>query len=377
VATAFVYWISKLIQLTATKENGVGSGLMNGFVCLSFFIIPISVTARSCSTFTASFFYLWSPFACLLGIAPFLYKVYGRNVTKSLYIVSFLAALYASYMEQAALFMLFFNSLVLLYLYKRDHKFHLLLFIEIAFIAANFMVSISAPGNMVRYFAEMKTWYPTFDSLSLFQKVRQGIGWTHLHLVRDAGLMMLLISLLLFVIVSAKRKNILLKTAAFIPSLYFIGSIFPANKFVLATTSHEYRYDVESILGKFFFNPMENILPLLVGGAVIFSLAILIFACIKNVNDRYLCVILFLAALASGYILGFSPTIFASGPRIFFFTDMLLMIIGGIVLKTMLEEVPVNKLLWKIACVCYCSLAGINALLYVGGIAMKTIFKLE
>jgi hypothetical protein len=375
VATFFVYWMSRMVTQTRKRENGVGNGVMNVFVCLSFFIVPVSVTTRGCSSFTASFFYLWSALACFLCAYPFLSTLYGGKVTAKHFLVSFPAALFASYMQQTALFLIFFNFIALLYVYKRDHKFYLLLFVENAFIVANFIISISAPGNFVRYVAEKRNWYPTFDDLSLFQKLIQGISWTHLHLVRDAAVMMLLISVFLFVILVKKSNKLFVRIAAFIPSLYFIGSIFPANKLVSATTSHEYTYDMEGMLGRIFFNPMGHAAPLLISGAVIAGVIILLIACITDKNDRFLCVILLLAGLASGYILGFSPTVFASGPRIFFLTDMLLIIVSGVLLKTMAEEVPMNKTLWRIGCACFCSMAGINALIYVGGIAIKTLYK--
>ena len=110
---------------------------------------------------------------------------------------------------------------------------------------------------------------------------------------------------------------------------------------------------------------------------VIFSIIILLAICIKDTNERYLCIIFYLASLACGYILGLSPTIFASGPRIFFMTNILLIIIGGMLLKNILEEVTINKRLWKIICIIYCALSSMYAVIYVGGIAIKTIFKID
>ena len=310
-------------------------------------------------------------------MSPFITKLYDKDVTNKHYIISILSVLYASYIEQTGIILICFGVITLIYLFKRDHKFYFVLFLEILIILPNFMVSILAPGNASRYISEIKRWYPEFNNLSLIQKLHQGISWTHLHLVRDNAFIMLVICLFLFVIFIKKNSKLLARILAFIPSLYFIGSLIPFNRLVSGTTSYEYNYDVEKILGKIFFNPMQSVVPLFVSFLVISSIIVLLFICLKNKSDIYLCILLYLASLASGYILGFSPTIFGSGPRIFFMTDILLIVVGGVLLKIVLEEVTLNKMLWRISCICYCTLSGIYALIYIGGIAVKTILKID
>jgi hypothetical protein len=310
-------------------------------------------------------------------MSPFIYKIYNKDISKKHYIIAMLSVLYASYMEQTAAVLICFGIMTVLYLYKRDKKFYLRLVAENLLVLINLIIYTLSPGNELRNISETKTWYPTFDSLSLFQKAYQGVCWTHSHLVRETTILMLVISLLLFIIVFNRNSKWLVRISAFIPSMYFIGSLAPINKMVLSTTSYEYPYDIQNILDKIFFNPMLDIVPAVISSIIIFSIVILMFLCIKNKNERYLCIIFYLAALACGYVLGFSPTIFASGPRIFFMTNILLLMIGGILLKNILEEVPINKMLWKISSIFYCSLASVYALIYVGGIAIKTIFKIN
>ncbi|MFT8352402.1 DUF6056 family protein [Clostridium saccharoperbutylacetonicum] len=378
IAVSFVVFISKIIKLSISKDSFQKNGnIIDWFVCLSFFMIPISVTTRACSWFTGSFYYLWPTFFCLIAMSPFIYKIYNKDISKRHYIIAMLSVLYASYMEQTAAVLICFDIMTVLYLYKRDKKFYLGLVAENLLVLINLIIYTLSPGNELRNISETKTWYPTFGSLSLFQKVYQGVCWTHSHLVRETTILMLVISLLLFIIVFNRNSKWLVRISAFISSMYFIGSLTPINKMVLSTTSYEYPYDIQTILDKIFFNPMLDIVPAVISSVIIFSIIILMFMCIKNKNERYLCIIFYLAALSCGYILGFSPTIFASGPRIFFMTNILLLMIGGILLKNILEEIPINKMLWKISSIFYCSLASIYALIYVGGIAIKTIFKIN
>ncbi|MDF2881858.1 MAG: hypothetical protein K0R54_2415, partial [Clostridiaceae bacterium] len=94
IAVMFVAFISKIIKLSISKESfEKNSAIIDGFVCLSFFMIPISVTTRACSWFTGSFYYLWPTFFCLIAMSPFIYKIYNKDISKKHYIIAMLSVL--------------------------------------------------------------------------------------------------------------------------------------------------------------------------------------------------------------------------------------------------------------------------------------------
>ena len=165
-----------------------------------------------------------------------------------------------------------------------------------------------------------------------------------------------------------------MKVFAFISILYFIGMQFPFNRLFARTTSFEYLYDVDSVLNKFFFNPMEGILPSIISLFIITQIGIMLFYVLDDFDHRYLVMLLYLASLCSGYVLGLSPTIFASGPRVFFLSDILIVIIGGITLGNLFFKVTLNPTIWRLSLVFYSSLIGIMAIVYAVGILAKSIF---
>lgn len=378
-AVMFLILISHVIKITILKNYSNINKIVDYFVCLSFFIIPISVTTRSCSWFTGSFYYLWPTVFCLIGMLPYLYKLYNKELSGKLKILVIASVFYASYMEQTAAVLLCFGILTSIYLYIKNKEIDSFFIIENIIVSVNLFIYKLSPGNIQRIIKETNTWYPNFNELSFLDKVYQGINWTHSHLIRESTVIMLLISSLLFIIYinNNKHRKVYVEIIAFIPSLFFIGSMMPINKIISATTSYEYNFDVENILSKIFFNPMSSIISSSISALVMLSLIGFIFVTIKNKNDRYICLILYLASLSSGYILGLSPTIFASGPRIFFMSNILLIIISGILLKTMIEQIKLNELLWKITTYVYIALSSIYSIMYIGGIAIKTLFKID
>ena len=378
IATIFLL---NLTYITCLPLNNLSQRniffILGNFICLSFFIIPVSVTTRACSWFTGSFFYLWPTLALLVALIPFLKMMYRKNVTKIDYFLAFIGAMIAAYMEQTAAVLLCFSAISFIYLLLVEKEFHKLLLTEILFALANFMVYQLAPGNALRFAAETTTWYPEFDTLSLMDKILNGVNWTHTHLVKEATWLMLTLSLLAFTLALPKLTSIVSKAIAFIPSLYFIGALIPFNNLTARTTSYEYAFDIQSVMDLIFFKAFDGTLPALFSLGIIILLGLLIIVALGVHIDGFICIILYLALLASGYVLGLSPTIFASGPRIFFMSNILTVVIATILLRNILTQLKHNGLLWKISYIFYTSLSTIFMVIYIGGLAVKTIFKVD
>lgn len=378
IAVLFVGLLAYIIKLPLGKPlNNSFNLIINSFVCIFFFIIPISVTTRACSWFTGSFYYLWPTLALFIALLPFLKALYQLPITKNNYILSFIASCYAAYMEQTAAILLCFGFITIVYLYIREHKVRKWLVLQSGFTLLHVLVYQLSPGNTLRFKAEVQNWYPEFESLSLLQKLTDGINWTHTHLIKDATWLMLSLSLLAFILILPKLKRTPVKVLSFLPSLYFIGAMIPFNTLTARTTSYEYNFDVQHMVDTIFFKASEGIIPALISLVILIVLGVLFTLALDFSIDSFIVTILYLAALAAGYILGFSPTLYASGPRVFFVSNILLLLIGGILLRTVWGKIKINKLIWQIVSIFYISLATIFAGIYIGGLAIKTLFKID
>ena len=70
-------------------------------------------------------------------------------------------------------------------------------------------------------------------------------------------------------------------------------------------------------------------------------LGILIVADFGNWTP-FLSIILYLAAICSALSISISPTIYASGPRVFFVTDILIVVAIGLILSELLRKWRIN-----------------------------------
>ena len=76
---------------------------------------------------------------------------------------------------------------------------------------------------------------------------------------------------------------------------------------------------------------VKYIISLVLGLSITLILAIMIFTSFKDRKKSIIYTIIYLAGLCSSLIMGLSPTVFASGVRIFFMTDiMIIVVIAGL-----------------------------------------------
>lgn len=102
-----------------------------------------------------------------------------------MYIVSFLALLYATNQEQSGALIFGFNVLYLLYslINKRPvNKFNLL---AIVVSAISLIIIFTCPGNAIRFAHEVSYWYPQFANFTIIQKSYLGLVTTFGNLIQQ------------------------------------------------------------------------------------------------------------------------------------------------------------------------------------------------
>lgn len=381
---------------TALVENKYNRKIINIIICCAFFTIyPYTVTSGMV-WFTGSFFYLWPATALLCALLPFYYALIGKHtIHKVTYLLYFIATAYCCYIEQPLAIFAVFGLLTLIYLkiYKIQisHK----LIGQYVFGLFNIIIYAFAPGTRVRAGEELH-WYPNYSMLTPIDKLFQAVNWTNKHYITASNLLFLLLTLLIFIVCYIKFKNssrILLFFIS-IPLLFLILRIVPFNilfsrsaNFQNSTTTNPYQFgisnestiNVQDPIDKLFYNcttanpgnfntGVKSLLPSIVCLSVILFIACLLFVAFKENSLKFVSVILYFAALVSGYILAFSPTIFASGSRIFFVGDILILLIIALLTRELLIIVPdiVQKRLFKVAVYVMVAFAGIMFFTYIG-----------
>ncbi|CZV89228.1 Uncharacterised protein [Enterobacter asburiae] len=290
---------------------------------LLFSLIPGAINGDAAWWVTGFYNYLL-PASVAVYIFSVLFKGDSGYFVKTLCIP---LAIYVSYMEQVTLCLIVCSAIILAFMPStRSRYFYLLL----SLISVNFAICISAPGNINRLHLETANWMPLFDHFTLTQKVSLGFDKAYQFITFKYNYPLLIVSLLT-VLIRLKRQIVthrvfvmLIVVSSFIPlmvyhslcgSLFFEGNIIDNGNASRLVIYFNYAYCIALVVS-------------------------LLFLIIDMMFDKVMSG-LPLAGILCGFmsivIMGFSPTVYASGVRVYFVFEILLIITSMYMLKRLKE----------------------------------------
>lgn len=352
---ALILVISKFI-LSDSDTNTMKRNIIIFICCSFFFFYPYEITS-SIVWCTGSFYYLWTVTAMLCALLPFYNEILGRKTKyKITYWAYFISSFYAAYFEQTSAILVCFGLITLIYLIVNKIKVKRILAIQYLFILLNFGIAMLAPGTKVRSIQEIH-WYPNYENISLIQRVFESINWTNTHILITSSIFTLSFLGMIVYICRKKYDSKIIRFFSVIPAIFVLVRMIPFNNLTSRLLNYQHNLfenpyqdynkeivlDIEGALDKLFYTPMSylndetsqfaRLIPAIVCLSVVLFIAILIAYCFKRKEEQLVYTLLYLAALAASYIMFISPTIYASGNRIFFVGDCIILIIGGNLLK--------------------------------------------
>lgn len=293
--------------------------------------------------------YLWPFSFAMISAIPFINRLYGERTSAFVYVVSILALLYAVNQEQTCALIFGLNLVYLavkLFGKEEVNKYNVFV-VFVSFISLIFI--LTCPGNSIRFAAEASYWYPQYLHYGILEKIYLGFIPTFALLLEEKiifPLFYLILTVYCLLMVENKNlKNFLKLNIVFI--LFLVGFKTCLDISTLgtalnsATISHlaapfgavvNLIYPLKDALVVMSYETISCVNVL----AVVIALYLLVSSCVMLVkvfgNCNYL--ILFLAGFMSKFVTGFSPTVFASGPRtLIFFYFILIMIILAMIVK--------------------------------------------
>ena len=177
---------------------------------------------------------------------------------------------------------------------------------------------ITAPGNRLRFASEITTWYPEFTSLSIVFKIYLGIAATLYNYILTPNPISLF---LLFCIFIHKYRSLQESLAR----MLLLFSVVALHGFFVLSPSVAFQKE-NSVYLKDFSSIAA--LPCFYFVVSILCCAYVVYQCCQLLRDRDLrakALLIFGAGLASRFVMGLSPTLFASGERTFLFCDFALL----------------------------------------------------
>lgn len=358
----FLYLIKIVLLLTGQPANFNTNVIFLGLI----FFIPVNVLSSGLFWATGSFSYLWGLVGCLMYIYPFLCLACEKPCFTKEFIFALAGGIYAGNLEQSSSVQVIFVSIILGYLLIKRKKNVITMKYWLLFLLSwlSLIILLLLPFNRIRASAAT-IYYPDFDMLSFTDKLFQGFINLYSHLVYKDGIIMCILTGLIFFHIINKRNHILINILSLVPFLYFICNLLiKADIFLGNTIPFLYNFD------KFRYEDIKNFsefIPFIFMTFILIIEAYLLVLIFQNTFTKLCAFLIYGASISSALMLSFSPTIFVSGNRVFFMLNLFILLLIGM----LLYENKNNKNLIVESYVCF----GIMILDFVLCIVYNLMFK--
>lgn len=267
---------------------------------------------------TGSIFYLWPIALSLVAMIPYSDYIKEQCIFKwwQFSMIALLAFLTSMSNEQIALCMSAFAVLTHISLLIKHKKQDVKLLFLTCLILVGTIILLKAPGNHSRWVAEVKTWYPGFDKLSLKEHLYIGIIWVFEKIFIDMKYLLTLFSVLICLIYHKNAKENHWYKAFLILLLISFSNIilgFHTDSFYDFTLIQ--RYPISSTLLQLSFS-LGFIKALFPYVFWLVYAAILFYLIMKQSTNKWFVFLCLAASISTLIIMFFSPTIYASGNRV-------------------------------------------------------------
>ena len=302
-------------------------------ICAGYLLMDIVTCGHAAVWVNGSIFYTWS-FALVL-LCIYLNLRFLRSGTVSarqgalLLPVLFFAA---ASIEQIGVILATFFAGILIYRKRQKKTLPAGILVEIAFLITTLAVATAAPGNMERISQETSSWFPGFAELSLSERAFISTQWFLSSLANEGKLFLVFIWIGSLLVAPTKGKVDITLSAIFtaIALLPFAG--------VHAHSDLGIDY-INPAIPPTVFPSFANATPMnLIAMAWWLGATAFTFYMV-NKSMKLGGVAALAAALLCEAMMFFTPTIYASGERVFFVTDWVL----TAMIATLFLRIPSEK----------------------------------
>ena len=327
--------ILKIIKSFIKINNKIIDSCLYAGLFLISFAINEHVIFYSVKWVTGAFNYLWPTAFMFVALIPFIKKFNNKTEddNNKFFIWYIFADFIACFAEQSALVLLTISTIVLIYMIICKQKINILLLIHYFVILVLTIIEFSAPGNFVRFEASTLRRYPTFNMLNMGDKLLQGIILLANQLLSSDNILMMILIATIAITNLIKDKSIIIKIVSFIPVLYFVGSLICYKLGIGETILYNL-----PLFGKEYIYGIKIYIPVLIFMLILWLTTVLIGYSFQDAKKGIAISIIFLGSIATSLSVSFSPTIYASGTRIYFAGDLLLVLVIGILLANLFNR---------------------------------------
>ncbi|MBO5524008.1 MAG: hypothetical protein J5986_10110 [Roseburia sp.] len=297
---------------------------------MGYFLMAATTLGYAAVWMNGSIFYTWS-FTCgiwaMMPLADLVFQT-GKFRRRQLFYSVPCAVIASMSIEQMAAVLLVFEVLGALFLFWKERKIPWELLLQTAVTAAAFCVLFLAPGNELRVASEVTNWMPQYNDLTTGEHLFITVQWLLSSFANENKLFLCalwVMGILLLLQQKEKKKQDFLWIAA--AGIFTAAALLP---FAGVTVLSDMGMDIGDIMLPVEQVPVvsdltgQNVMAMLWWTAAL----LFTFGYLWKVSGFQVTLLLaYLAGIASEAILYCSPTMYASGARVYYLTDLLYLFI--------------------------------------------------
>ena len=279
--------------------------------------------------------YLWTLSLGVFAMIPIVRILRDEEHYKKMLILTIPSLIVAANQEQSCALLFGFLLIFNIYYFIKNKKIHPVLITYLIITILGFVVILLCPGNFNRVDNEIITWFKDFRSLSFIDKIFLSINNTFEMLLGRANYIVIgfytILSYFFF-----KKKN---KTLLVISLLFLLGALLIPylNIFRLNGLYSAKHIADQNVIELLQLGSKSYIVSILISGIYFIGTLILLYN-VPFKKSKYMKIfmpVMFIAAILSRFILGFSPTIFASSFRTGIYMNFIIAMLVPIILYYM------------------------------------------
>lgn len=321
-----LYIIAFLCRLCRSFHGDLPWEKQEAFCCSGIFLIFISVVNASVFWFAGSFTYLWPAAGMLMTVAPLAFYCLDGKYSAYHSAIACITAVLASAQEQsaAATLALLVILMILCRIKKRKIKFHMILPLPITVVLTVYL--LASPGSHVRGISTAKTFFPRFLEMSAFEKLSCGFTNYLSHTFSGSVFLFLMFMALMSIcLYNAYGKSKKARGALIALNVYVIIAVAVGNLLYFIFEKTDPYLGMQKVFQKGVVSPAA-IITAIIFTVVFLAVVVAVVALMIKKTEIGICVALLCAAsFGCAMALSFSGSIYLSGQRVFFYSDLFLL----------------------------------------------------
>lgn len=339
---SLMYWKEGRPAISSGDYHEMGIGACVTAVA-GYLLMSVWTLGYAAVWVNGSIFYTWC-FTCgvwaLIPFADCLYwreepiwgkgewqvSLEGCDARKFLFSIP-LACIATMSIEQMGAVLLVLEVLGVIYVLAKWHRFHPLLFTQTVITLVLFVILFLAPGNAVRSATEVTSWMPQYATMSVGEHLFIAVQWLLSSFANENRLFLCGIWIAGTVLLLQREdRGLAERLWMIVAGIFTVSYLLPfAGITVLSDMgiSLDITARVDAVPTLAELTDTQAVAMGWTAAALIFTVAFLFYASGSQVT----LLLAYLAGIASEAVMFFSPTMYASGARVYYLTDLLYLFI--------------------------------------------------